>query len=175
MSVGYWAVLVFAPAYLQQNQGLSTDQAGAAMLAATLPMAILPTVGAALAGRWGWRRTLTLGMALVSLGIAIVAWTAVVGGALTTALIGFGLAGCGGAFINSQLSGALVAFAPPERAGTASAVATTLRQGGFAIGVALLGAAAGVGSHPYAASFLIAATAAALGALAAWTLIRTGS
>ncbi len=172
MSVGYWAVLVFAPAYLQQVHGFAPDQAGAAMLSATLPMALLPAAGVAMAARWGWRITLTSGMGLVAVGIAGAAWTAIVAGPIWMLLTGLCVAGCGAAFINSQLSGALVAFAPPAQAGTASAAATTLRQGGFALGVALLGAVAGIGPAPYAASFVIAAVAAAFGALVAWVLVE---
>lgn len=168
LSVGYWAVLVYLPIWLQAAFGLTTAQTGYAMLAATLPMLVLPPAGIWLTTRHGWRANFTGGMALLALGMALLALAAVLTAGLGWALAAMTMGAAGAGLCNSQVSGALVALAPPDRAGMASALATTLRQGGFAIGIALLGAVAGGG---FALSFAVAAAGAALGALAAVLLL----
>jgi hypothetical protein len=53
-----------------------------------------------------------------------------------------GIAAIGGgvALAHPQLSGAAVSLAPPDLAGIAAAVTIAMRQGGFAVGIAILGA-----------------------------------
>lgn len=165
LSVGYWAVLVYLPLWLLAEYGLDTQQAGLAMLAATLPMLVLPTLGVHLTQVYGWRANFTGGMLLLAVGMAGLAAVAVLKTDLSWALIAMMVASSGAGLSNSQVSGALVAQAPAERAGMASALATVLRQGGYAIGIALLGAiSAAMGYGP---GFATAALAALLGALAA--------
>jgi hypothetical protein len=55
------------------------------------------------------------------------------------AIVGMTILGTGAALGNPQLSGAVVASAPLEASGMASAVTAIARQGGFAVGVAALG------------------------------------
>lgn len=173
LSVGYWAVLVFLPVWLQPAFGLGLAQTGYAMLAVTLPMLALPPAGIWLTARHGWRANFTAGMALLSSGMALLSWVAfraaALEWALEWALAAMALAAAGAGLSNAQVSGALVALAPPARAGMAAALATTLRQAGYAIGIALLGVAAGGGG--FALSFTVAAAAAAFGALAAFLLL----
>jgi len=165
LSVGYWAVLVYLPFYLQACCALASGQTGLAMLAATLPMLALPPAGIWLTRRYGWRANFSGGLLLLALGmaaLAVAAWQ-VAGLGWVLAAVALGASGAG--LTNAQVSGALVALAPPDRAGMASALATVLRQAGFAIGIALLGAVSA--GTDYAASFAVAAVAAALGAAAA--------
>lgn len=176
LSVGYWAVLVYLPSFLQASFGLSASRAGIAMLAATLPMLVLPPFGARLARGRGWGQTFALGLGAVAAGTAVIAAAAALSGGAGwwPAVGGMVIAGAGAGAINSQVSGALVAMAPAAQAGLASALATILRQGGFALGIALLGATsiAAAGLSSYALPFGIAATAALAGALAAGILIQ---
>lgn len=165
LSVGYWAVLVYLPLWLLAAHGLETEQAGLAMLAATLPMLALPPVGVRLTQLYGWRANFTGGMLLLAIGTAGLALTAVLKADLPWALIAMILAASGAGLTNSQVSGALVAQAPPERVGMASALATVLRQGGYAIGIALLGAISA--ATDYGFGFAAAALAALLGGVAA--------
>jgi hypothetical protein len=60
--------------------------------------------------------------------------------ALAWAFAGMMLIGTGAALSHPQLSGAVMALAPPEASGMASAVTVIARQTGFAMGVAALGA-----------------------------------
>lgn len=170
LSAGYWATLIYLPLYLLAAFGLDIEQGGLAMLAATLPMLVLPPVGVWATQRFGWQANFTIGMLLLTLGLALLAWASASGAALEIVLAAMLLLASGAGISNSQVSGALVALAPPDRAGMASAMATTLRQAGFAIGIALLGAVSG--GVDYGLAFSVAATAAGIGALAALLTLR---
>ncbi len=165
LSVGYWAVLVYLPLWLLATYGMDTQQAGFAMLAATLPMLVLPPLGVRLTQVHGWRVNFTGGMLLLAVGTAGLAAVAVLKADLLWALTAMMVAASGAGLGNSQVSGALVALAPADRAGTASALATVLRQGGYAIGIALLGAISAAAG--YGPGFAAAALAALLGTVAA--------
>ncbi len=165
LSVGYWAVLVYLPLWLLATYGLDTQQAGLAMLAATLPMLVLPPFGVRLTQLHGWRANFTGGMLLLAIGTAGLAAVAVLKADLFWALAAMMVAASGAGLSNSQVSGALVAQAPEDRAGMASALATVLRQSGYALGIALLGAISAAAD--YGPGFAAAALAALLGAMAA--------
>lgn len=169
VSIGYWAVLVYLPLFLTAAFGLSTAQAGIALLAATLPMVVLPPLAGHLATRWGWRTLFTAGLAVIAIGDLALAleptWT--------MALVGMAVIATGAALVQSQLSGAVVTLAPPAQAGMASALTIVMRQGGFALGIAALGAA--LGQEPsesgYATMFGVAASSAFVGAGSAFFLL----
>jgi predicted MFS family arabinose efflux permease len=78
------------------------------------------------------------------------------------------LIGIGAALSHPQLSGAVMALAPPEAVGIASAVTVVARQAGFAIGVAALGALtpADLSATGFAWLFGLAAVASVCGLLA---------
>ena len=169
VSIGYWAVLVYLPWFLASASGLSPAQAGVALLAATLPMVVLPPVAGHLATRCGWRVLFTCGLLTIAAGDLVLAlrpsWTLL--------LLGMAVIGTGTALVQSQLSGAVVTLAPPAQAGMASALTIVMRQGGFAVGIALLGAALGQEQTAvaYTSMFALAAGASGLGALAALLLL----
>lgn len=165
ISAGYWAMLIYLPLWLQASYGLDMQRTGFAMLAATLPMLALPPLGVRFTQIHGWRANFTGGMLLLAAGLAVLALVSVLKADLFWALTAMMLAASGAGLSNSQISGALVAQALPERAGMASALATVLRQGGFAIGIALLGATSAAAG--YGLGFAVAASTALLGALAA--------
>jgi len=164
VSVAYWAVLVYLPLFLQRRFGFTIEGTGLVLLAATLPMVVLPPYAGALALRWGWRRLFATGLAVIALGDAVLAATVLEKPAidpLWLALSGMAVIATGAALVQAQLSGAVVALAPPARAGMASALTIVMRQGGFAVGIAGLGATVSSG---YAAVFLAAMAAAVVGA-----------
>ena len=85
------------------------------------------------------------------------------------AIVAIGLATIGAGLINPQASGALIATAPPAQAGMVSSIATIVRQGGFAIGIGLLGAVirpGEAGGGAFTPAFAVAALAATMGAVA---------
>jgi predicted MFS family arabinose efflux permease len=109
----------------------------------TAPMFLLPSVGARLAlrlpARWYFAgglgivggADLLLALAARDLGAPLAIWA--VAGALL-------ISGCGSALFNAQITAAAVSAVPPDRAATASAICVTMRQIGFAFGIALIGA-----------------------------------
>lgn len=171
VSVGYWSVLVYLPLFLGTGFGWTAEEAGLGMLAATLPMLVIPPFGGRLASRLGWRRLFASALTLVAIGgcaLATAALTEPVMPALGWAFAGMMLVGTGAALSHPQLSGAMLALAPPEVGGMASALTVIARQAGFAIGVAALGALtpANLSAAGFVWPFGFAAVAATCGVLA---------
>jgi EmrB/QacA subfamily drug resistance transporter len=142
VSIGYWAVLVYLPLFLSAVLGLNSDRIGMIMLAATVPMLLVPPLGAKIAVALGWGRHFALALSIMAVGnacfvVALLADGGLQGWLVISAMV---LIGIGAALAHPQLSGAVVALAPPEQAGMASAVTIVMRQGGFAIGIAALSA-----------------------------------
>lgn len=178
VSIGYWALLVYLPPFLSSALGLGTDTGGAAMLVATLPMLFVPPLGARSAIVLGWRRHFALALAIMTIGDAVLLVTLAFGAAPAPWLLigALTLCGVGAALAHPQLSGAVVALAPADQAGMASAMTIVMRQGGFALGIAALGTLLGTtdlagDAHAYARFFAGATTAGALGVLAALALL----
>jgi MFS family permease len=130
--------------YLQQVRGLTPIEAGLA----TVPMALMIVVVSPLSGRLvgcaGPRIPLAIAGAALVLSCAMLtglsaetplAW-------LIAAYVVFGI---GFGFVNAPITNAAVSGMPRAQAGVASAVATTSRQVGQALGVAVVGAV--VASH----------------------------
>lgn len=142
LSVAYWALLVYLPLFLQTGFGLPLDAVSYWMLAATLPMFLLPVVGAPLLTKLGPRMFFAGGLLWVGVGCSVLIHAARVS-SLPIAVLGMLLCGSGTSVLNSQLSAAIISFAPKERSATVSAISVILRQGGFASGIAVLGAVLG--------------------------------
>ena len=175
VSVGYWAVLVYLPLLFVEGMGQSSNWAGVALLAATLPMLIVPPLGGRLVLRLGWRRHFSIGMAMMAVGNVIMTTALLCESDWPRALLAAGMSaiGVGAALAHPQLSGAVVALAPPDQAGKASAVTVVMRQAGFAIGIAILGAALANEAEltSYVPLFVIAAAACTGGLVAALRLL----
>jgi MFS family permease len=176
LSIGYWAVLVYLPLFVRVAFLLSPQQVGFAILAATLPMLVLPSLGSSLLSRWGWRRLFAGGLAIVAAGNIALLAAAIrpdVVSRLGATLFGMGCIGAGAALSHPQLSGAVVALAPQAQAGMASAITVVLRQAGFAIGIAALGAVLDIDVETagFTSLFALAAGASASGSIAAMALL----
>ncbi len=143
--------------YLQQGRGLSALQAGLD----TLPMAamtvLLAPVSGAVVGRRGARPPLVVAGAFIAAsGLMLTritpttpfAWLFV---AYTFFGIGFGL-------VNAPITNAAVSGMPDSQAGVAAAVASTSRQIGQTLGVAVLGALATSALHGPLRSGIASAT-----------------
>jgi EmrB/QacA subfamily drug resistance transporter len=176
VSFGYWAMLVYLPLFLRAAFGWSPEAAGLALLAATVPMLVLPPIGGRLVTRWGWRRLFATGLAIVAAGDLVLAgFCAGPDGALHLGAVILGMAciGTGAALAHPQLSGAVVALVPADQAGMASAVTVVARQAGFAIGIAVLGAVllSDTRADDFAWPFTLAAVSALVGLGAALLLL----
>jgi|GEM_PF-3091284 len=180
ISVGYWSLLIYLPLLLANGFDLSTTVSSWLMLALTLPMVFLPFLGSKLAAKTNERTFFGSGMAALTLACALMGVGASLAN-ITIVLLGMAVAGASTALVNAQISGAIVAFVPAERSGAASAIATTLRQGGFALGIAMLGAVLAwskqsdqIANDPvlFAPLFFVAALCVALATMLLVTLVR---
>lgn len=143
--------------YLQNARGLSALNAGLYML----PMAALTFVCAPLSGRIVGSRgprlsLLVAGVAMAASGLLFAVFDA----ERTTALLftGYVLFGLGFGMVNAPITNTAVSGMPRSQAGVAAAVASTSRQIGQTLGVAVIGAVlaggmAGVAPGAYADSF----------------------
>ncbi|AKT51882.1 MFS transporter [Arsenicicoccus sp. oral taxon 190] len=124
--------------YLQSERGLSPLHAGLM----TVPMAVCTGLLAPVSGRVVGVRGPRLPMVLAGLGIAA---SALVLGTITATtstpvlLLAYVLFGCGFGLLNAPITNAAVTGMPRSRAGVAAAVASTSRQVGAALGVAVFG------------------------------------
>jgi MFS family permease len=144
------------------------DVAGLSLLAATLPMLLVPLFGGRFVTQWGWRRFFVVAFGIIAAGDALLVLAAVSAnpamrfGATLAGMLAIGI---GAALANPQMSGVVLALAPPAQAGRASAVILIVRQAGFAFSIAALGAT--LASTDMASAFALPFALAALAALAA--------
>ncbi|MFE7836386.1 MFS transporter [Streptomyces sp. NPDC057474] len=150
--------LFLSTLYLQNVRGLDALHAGLWML----PMAILCFVCAPVAGRLVGSRgprlpLLVAGVSMTASGVLFAAFEAETEN--LTLVIGYVLFGLGFGFVNAPITNTAVSGMPRTQAGVAAAVASTSRQIGQTLGVAVIGAvlATGIGSSSYASAFVAAA------------------
>ncbi|MFE1949403.1 MFS transporter [Streptomyces sp. NPDC059524] len=152
--------LFLSTLYLQDVRGLNALHAGLWML----PMAAMTLVCAPLSGRLVGSRgpripLLIAGVAMTASGVLFAAFDAQTSNG--TLVLGYVLFGLGFGFVNAPITNTAVSGMPRAQAGVAAAVASTSRQIGSTLGVAVIGAvlASGVAGSSYAASFTGAARA----------------
>jgi MFS family permease len=173
---GYWAVLVYLPLFLSAGLLVSMEVAGVALLAATLPMLLVPLIGGRFITQWGWRRFFIVAFGIIAAGDALLVLAAVSANPamrLATTIAGMLAIGVGGALANPQMSSVVLALAPPTQTGMASAVTMIVRQAGFAISIAALGATLTRTdmATAFAAPFVLATLVALLAILTAAILL----
>ncbi|NBH07170.1 MFS transporter [Amycolatopsis sp. SID8362] len=125
--------------YLQDTRGFSALHAGLL----TLPMAAVTAVCAPLSGRVVAARGPRLPLLVAGAGIALSgAVLAGIGPAtpIPVLVLGYVCFGAGFGMLNAPITNAAVSGMPRERAGLAAAVASTSRQVGASLGVAVIGA-----------------------------------
>ncbi|MFF3454076.1 MFS transporter [Streptomyces sp. NPDC002730] len=145
--------------YLQDVRGLSAMDAGLYML----PMAAMTFICAPLSGRLvgsrGPRLSLLIaGPTMAASGVLFAAFEAETSDALL--FFGYFLFGLGFGMVNAPITNTAVSGMPRSQAGVAAAVASTSRQIGQTLGVAVIGAvlAAGVASSTSYADGFVAAS-----------------
>ncbi|HEY6397907.1 MAG TPA: MFS transporter [Solirubrobacteraceae bacterium] len=128
--------------YLQDVRHLSPLHAGLYLL----PMAIMVLIFAPLSGRLVGRRGArpSLVAAAVAMIVAALMLTRINPGTPAPYLLAaYFMFGLGAGLVNPPITNTAVSGMPPAQAGVASAVASTSRQVGISLGVAVLGAVAG--------------------------------
>jgi EmrB/QacA subfamily drug resistance transporter len=143
--------------YLQEVRGMSASQAGLA----TLPIALSLMVCSPLSGRLvgAGRARLALVVAGVAMATGALLLTALAEDTkLSLLLTAYGIFGIGLGMVNAPITNSAVSGMPRSHAGIASAVATTSRQVGASLGVALAGSLAGTGLESASSRHFAAAT-----------------
>lgn len=133
--------------YLQQVRGLSALQAGLY----TLPMALMTIIASPLSGRLVGTRGTRLPLRISGTAMAVGILPLIGAGPSTPTwqlLAGYLLFGFGFGMVNTPITNTAVSGMPRARAGVAAAIASTSRQVGSALGVAVIGAVVASGSTP---------------------------
>jgi EmrB/QacA subfamily drug resistance transporter len=128
--------------YLQNVRGLSPLHAGLYMLPMAGMLLVFAPLSGRLIGRVGSRPSLVLGAAaLIASALMLTRLTPTT--QTSYLLAAYFLAGIGTGLVNPPITNTAVSGMPPSQAGVASAIASTSRQVGMTLGVALIGAIAG--------------------------------
>jgi predicted MFS family arabinose efflux permease len=152
--------LFLATLYLQEVRGMSALMAGLHML----PMAVVMATGAVLSGRLLASRGPRLPMLIA--GLALVAGALLLSRLTTSSgtlfiLVAFAVLGIGSGLVNAPITQAAVSGMPVSQAGVASGIASTSRQVGQSLGVAVVGSILAASLHgPLRTGFIAASHAA---------------
>ena len=168
-----YSVIFILPFYLIRGRGLGPAEAGLLMTAEPIVMVVAAPLSGALSDRIGSRLLSTTGMAILGIGLLLLARLGPhsPAGAIVTAL---GTVGLGTGIFGSPNNSALMGAAPRDRQGIAAAILATARNVGMVLGVGLAGAVftsmlardlitSTSLFHAARASFLAAAIVAAVG------------
>ncbi|MEU3842343.1 MFS transporter [Streptomyces sp. NPDC028635] len=150
--------LFLSTLYLQNVRGLSALHAGLWMLPMAVPTFLCAPLSGRLVGSRGPRLPLLIaGVAMTASAVLFAAFEAET--ADVTLFLGYVLFGIGFGFVNAPITNTAVSGMPRAQAGVAAAVASTSRQLGQTLGVAVVGAllASGVGASSYRDVFVSAA------------------
>lgn len=155
---GLGGFLFLSTLYLQNVRGLDALHAGLWMLPMATPMFLCAPLSGRLVGSRGPRLPLLVAGVAMTTSCALFALFEAETSNVTL-LLGYVLFGIGFGFVNAPITNTAVSGMPRAQAGVAAAVASTSRQLGQTLGVAVIGAvlAAGIGSSSYKESFVGAA------------------
>jgi EmrB/QacA subfamily drug resistance transporter len=184
ISGSFFAVFLYATLYLQQILGLSAIEAGLVYIPGTLVMFVVSGATANLSEKVHPGILVSVGLALVSIGMILMGEMAGVDSSWTVVLPGTIVAMIGTGLFNPAVIAVALGATPQDQSGLAAGVNDTFRQGGIAVGVAGLGAlvpaADALGGGSPAAyvdglhnALLTGAGLAGVGAIAAALLIRS--
>jgi EmrB/QacA subfamily drug resistance transporter len=179
---GLGGALFLLPIQLQQVLGFSPLAAGLSLLPVTVIMLALSARSGALAARIGPRWQMSLGPLLMGAGLALLVRVGAGGSYLAEVLPAVAVLGFGMVVTVAPLTTAVLAAAPSEHSGIASAVNNDVARAAGLIAVAVLPSLAGITGHSYlhpsvfSAGFhravLVAAAACVAGGLLAVVTIR---
>ncbi|MGV9826992.1 MFS transporter [Gordonia sp. NPDC003429] len=149
---GWGGFLFLMSLYLQEIRGFSAVGTGAMLVPPAVAVLICSPLSGRAVARWGTRPSLVIaGIALlVSSALMLTIDDATSIPVIATIFAVFGL---GFGMINAPITNSAVAGMPRHRAGAASAVASTSRQIGVSLGVALAGSVTGLATSATGAHF----------------------
>ena len=152
-----WGAFLFMMSlYLQDERGFSAMNTGLIYLPVAIGALVFSPLSGRMVGRWGSRPSLIIS------GVLITAATGMLTALSATTpvwqlLVIFAVFGIGFSKVNAPITTAAVSGMPTDRAGAASAVASTSRQVGVSLGVAVCGSIAGAALATMGADFAVAA------------------
>jgi EmrB/QacA subfamily drug resistance transporter len=156
VSLGEFGLLFVLPLFVQGALGYDPMQTGVLLLALAVGSFLASGAGAGMAHRMGAIRVLQIGMALEAIGIATIGLSLSVDATRASLAPSLFVYGLGIGFATAQLTGVILRDVPLEQSGQASAVQSTARQVGAAIGTAILGASLAVATSASVTSNLLA-------------------
>ncbi|MFE3953666.1 MFS transporter [Nocardia sp. NPDC059091] len=164
---GLGAFLFDMSLYLQGTRHFSAVHTGLLYLPMALGMLFFSPLSGRLVGRYGTRPSLLASGILMS--VAAIGFTLLHPDTpIWQLVITFALFGIGFGMVNAPITTTAVSGMPLDRAGAAAAVASTSRQVGVSLGVALCGALTGAGLWWTIAGFAAAVTALGVAANTDW-------
>jgi EmrB/QacA subfamily drug resistance transporter len=187
MGTAMFSMFLMLTLYMQQVLGYSAMKTGVAYLAVAGTAIIWSAVAAQLVTRVGVKPVLVTGMVALTIGLVYFTQVSVGGSYLGDLLPGFLVIGVGIGFSFVPISIAALAGVQPAEAGLASGLINTSQQIGGALGIAALSTIATTRSDDavaagtavpsalvdgFTAAFVAGAIVAAIGIVAALTLLR---
>ena len=152
-----WGAFLFMMSlYLQGQRGFSALHTGLIYLPVAVGALIFSPLSGRLVGRFGSRPSLFVAGTLITAATLMLTRLTDTTPVWQLLLI-FAVFGIGFSMVNAPITTAAVSGMPTDRAGAASAVASTSRQVGVSLGVALCGSVAGAAIASTGADFAIAA------------------
>ena len=183
---GILGIYFFTSIYLQTILGFSPTEAGLAFVPMAICMAAFASLAPQLTPRLGAHRTVGIGMAVMAVGLYLVARLG--GGATFAGLMpGFLIFGAGAGLMNVPLTNAVLHSMPTERSGIASALMNASRELAGLLGITVIGAVlrtrqgdalrhgASPGAaflHGYHDGLLVTVVLLAVGAVLGWVALR---
>lgn len=138
IAAAFFTLLVYLPIYIQGVLNYTPTQTGLALVVMAVPLLIMGPVSARMAAILSPKLFLPLGLAIIAAGaFALSMITHYPTFALYSGMI---ITGIGAGLINGELSNVAISAVTPERSGMASGINNTMRQLGFGLGIAGLGA-----------------------------------
>jgi EmrB/QacA subfamily drug resistance transporter len=152
-----WGAFLFMMSlYLQDERGYSAMHTGLIYLPVAVGALVFSPLSGRMVGRFGSRPSLLISGTLITAATLMLArLTATT--PVWQLLVIFAVFGIGFSMVNAPVTTAAVSGMPTDRAGAASAIASTSRQVGVSIGVALCGSVAGTALATMGADFAVAA------------------
>ncbi len=139
IGAGMFAMFLYITIYMQSVIGMTPLEAGVRFLPLTLFAFIVPLATRNLVAKVPARVPLTIGLALVGVGLLLMRG-AKPDSEWTTLLAGFIVSGFGIGLSNPSIASTALGVVPAARSGMASGINNTMRIAGVATGIAALGA-----------------------------------
>ena len=152
-----WGAFLFMMSlYLQGQRGFSALHTGLIYLPVAVGALIFSPLSGRLVGRFGSRPSLIVAGTLITAATVMLTQLSATT-EVWRLLVIFAVFGIGFSMVNAPITTAAVSGMPTDRAGAASAVASTSRQVGVSLGVALCGSVAGSALASTGTDFAVAA------------------